>query len=194
MGRPRSDTARKAILDATFSLLTESRGTRLTVEGIAGRAGVSKQTIYRWWKSAAHVAEEATKQDIKIHERNVDTGSLEGDLRHVLLPLVQRLDEATLPAIRTFVKASIDDPEFARVLHGSIMAPFWQTLGDVLRRGISRGELPRDLSVGPACEQILGAIIFRAIVHVSVSEEAFINGVIRSWVWPVSNSVRGGIK
>ena len=48
-----------AILEAAAALFAESGYEHLTIEGIARRAGVGKQTIYRWWSSKGDVIAEA---------------------------------------------------------------------------------------------------------------------------------------
>ena len=48
-GRPRSTKTREAVLAAARELLLESGYQRLTMEGVASRAGASKSTVYRWW-------------------------------------------------------------------------------------------------------------------------------------------------
>src|SRR3972149_4685786 len=58
-GRPRSEEAHQAILDATLALLAEVGFSALTVEGVAQRAGVGKATIYRRWTSKLPLVGEA---------------------------------------------------------------------------------------------------------------------------------------
>jgi AcrR family transcriptional regulator len=58
-GRPRSETTRLNILQATIHLLEHETVQSLTIEAIARRAGVGKATIYRWWDSKALVVIDA---------------------------------------------------------------------------------------------------------------------------------------
>jgi AcrR family transcriptional regulator len=71
-GRPRSEEAHQAILDATLELLVEVGFSALTVEGVASRAGVGKATIYRRWPSKLPLVVEAFGQLPGFEE--VDTG------------------------------------------------------------------------------------------------------------------------
>src|SRR5258706_16314481 len=57
--RKRSNSARRAILTAAFALLEEEGFERLSIEGVAARAGVGKTTIYRWWPTKGVMAVEA---------------------------------------------------------------------------------------------------------------------------------------
>ena len=49
--RRRSEKSRVAIVRATRDLLLERGFDKLSIEAVAARAGVGKQTIYRWWPS-----------------------------------------------------------------------------------------------------------------------------------------------
>lgn len=51
----RSEKSRQAILAATRALLSEVGYRKVSIEAIAARAGVGKQTIYRWWPSKGAV-------------------------------------------------------------------------------------------------------------------------------------------
>ena len=55
----RNERSRRAILAAAVALIGELGYEQVSVEAIAKRAGVGKQTIYRWWPSKGAVALEA---------------------------------------------------------------------------------------------------------------------------------------
>ncbi|MEZ0093353.1 TetR/AcrR family transcriptional regulator [Streptacidiphilus sp. EB129] len=59
VGRPRSDSARRAILDAATSLAIRDGYAAVTIKGIAETAGVGRQTVYRWWPTRGAVFLEA---------------------------------------------------------------------------------------------------------------------------------------
>lgn len=62
-GRPRSERARAAVLNAADDLLVEVGYAALTMKGIAERAGVGRQTVYRWWSNKAEILYEASAID-----------------------------------------------------------------------------------------------------------------------------------
>ncbi|MEV8066841.1 TetR/AcrR family transcriptional regulator [Streptomyces sp. NPDC085995] len=65
VGRPRSEEARAAILHAVDDLVVELGYGAVTLKGIAERAGVSRQTIYRWWSTKAEILLEASAIDAR---------------------------------------------------------------------------------------------------------------------------------
>lgn len=65
-GRPRSEPARRAVLHAVDDMLVEVGYAAMTMKGIAERAGVGRQTVYRWWSGKAEILLEACTED--IHE------------------------------------------------------------------------------------------------------------------------------
>jgi AcrR family transcriptional regulator len=125
-GRPRSDQSRAAILDATAALLAEQGLLGLTIEAIAARAGTSKATIYRWWKSKEALALDAFVAGFVDPPAagDHDTGSLAGDLRAsmearmraIVVPGTARVYSALLAQTR-------DDPAFAAEYHVRIYEP-----------------------------------------------------------------------
>ena len=96
-GRPRSEEAHQAILDATLELLVEVGFSALTVEGVASRAGVGKATIYRRWPSKLPLVVEAFGQLPGFEE--VDTGNVEEDLKQMLRHYIQAFNSTPLSSV-----------------------------------------------------------------------------------------------
>ncbi|MCS0600751.1 TetR/AcrR family transcriptional regulator [Streptomyces sp. LP11] len=63
VGRPRSEAARASVLHAVDDLLIEEGYAAMSMKGIAARAGVSRQTVYRWWSTKAEILFEASVLD-----------------------------------------------------------------------------------------------------------------------------------
>lgn len=61
-GRPRSEAARRAILEAAYSLVIARGYQQVTMAEIAAAAGSGKQTIYRWWPSKPALVLDALEQ------------------------------------------------------------------------------------------------------------------------------------
>ncbi|WP_406277376.1 TetR/AcrR family transcriptional regulator [Embleya sp. NBC_00896] len=70
-GRPRSESARIAVLHAVDDMLVEQGYAAMTMKGIAERAGVGRQTVYRWWSTKAEILLEASTSDA-AHELDVE--------------------------------------------------------------------------------------------------------------------------
>jgi AcrR family transcriptional regulator len=64
-GRPRSERARLAVLHAVDDLLVDVGYAAMTMKGIAERAGVGRQTVYRWWSNKAEILLEACLADAR---------------------------------------------------------------------------------------------------------------------------------
>src|SRR4030081_3659322 len=79
-GGSRSERARSRILRAAAALLTTQGPRRMSIEGVADKAGVSKATIYRWWESKGELALDALVVELVARLRSVpDTGSIRED-------------------------------------------------------------------------------------------------------------------
>src|SRR5689334_71448 len=85
-GRPRSEKAHKAILDAAAELLLARGLSAVSMDAVAERAGVSKATIYRWWPTKETLALDALYHEWAAVPPARDTGSLRGDLLSLLRP------------------------------------------------------------------------------------------------------------
>ena len=110
----RSEPARIAVLEAADDLLVERGFAGVTIEGIAAKAGVAKQTIYRWWDSKTDILFDALTQDAAEFFTEPDTGSLGADLRTRLRELATFLTGTDAGAVlRALAGQAQHDPAVA---------------------------------------------------------------------------------
>lgn len=116
-GRPRSEDARAAVLHAVDDLLVEVGYAALTMKGIAERAGVGRQTVYRWWSNKAEVLYEASAIDAR-HELSVPVSDdPRKDLKAYLDALVAFLSRSHAgAAYRALIGEAQHDTDVAALL------------------------------------------------------------------------------
>ncbi|MCG8589773.1 MAG: TetR/AcrR family transcriptional regulator [Proteobacteria bacterium] len=155
-GRPRSEEAHKAILDATLELLVEVGFSALTVEGVAARAGVGKATIYRRWPSKLPLVVEAFGQLPGFDE--VDSGSLAEDLKKMLRAYLQSFNTTALAVVLPSLAGErTHNPELSELFE-PVSKERRQPLLHAFDRAKQRGEVPADLDINLAADLVVGPI------------------------------------
>jgi len=155
-GRPRSEEAHQAILDATLALLAEVGFSALTVEGVAQRAGVGKATIYRRWASKLPLVVEAFGALPGFAD--VDAGSLERDLKETLKAYLEAFNTTALGTVfPSLAGERAHNPELSKLLEPVARArrePFVR----IFERARARGEISPDVDLELAADLVLGPI------------------------------------
>ena len=117
LGRPRSESARAAVLHAVDDLLVEVGYAALTMKGIAERAGVGRQTVYRWWSNKAEVLYEASVIDAQQELSVPRSGEPRTDLEAYLDAFVTFLAHSHAgAAYRALMGEAQHDPDVATLL------------------------------------------------------------------------------
>ena len=161
----RSAEARTAVLEAADDLLAERGFAGVTIEGIAARAKVAKQTIYRWWTSKTDILFDALAEDAAAYFTAYDGDDLGSDLRHHLRQLAVFLAETDPGAVcRALAGQAQHDPEVAARFHAEFVAPQRDRDRAPFLRAQSRGELPDDTDIDLAVDQLVGPVYYRVLV------------------------------
>jgi AcrR family transcriptional regulator len=166
----RNEDARLAVLGAADELLIERGFGGVTVEGIAARAGVSKQTIYRWWPSKVDIlldtlVEEADRR-LKIPEDGPVVDGVRGYLRALARFLTKEDAGKVLLAL---LGEAQHDAETATLFHERYLDPRRARERALLKRGIAAGELPTGLNLDATLDALIGPIVYRALTGAKVS-------------------------
>jgi AcrR family transcriptional regulator len=161
-GRPRRASAGTAIVDATLELLAERGFQAATIDAIAARAGVGRNTIYRRWTSKEELIADALLEltaDIDIHEGDDVYSLLLEWIRDFARVFGDPLYGRILPVVLGELQRN---PAFARAYAERVVRPRYDALVGILERAVRRGALRSDANI----EQIVDLLAAPPFVRV----------------------------
>jgi AcrR family transcriptional regulator len=162
-GRPRSEKAERAILEATLDLLGEGMGvSELSIEAIAAKAGVGKTTIYRRWTNKEDLVADALAT-LKAPPPPVAGESVREDL--ITLLDAMRAESAhvrTRCVMNVAMSESDRYPELFEKFRKLAIEPRRAAMHAVLLRGVETGELRADLDAELAMGIMTGTMMWHA--------------------------------
>jgi AcrR family transcriptional regulator len=177
-GRRRSDRAHRAILTATQQLLVELGYRALTIEGVAARAGVGKQTIYRWWPSRAALVLDAYLAGSDAIPPPSDPGSAEANVRALLDWLVAVLAQPIGGRVVAGLVADLPhDPELAQRFRDDVVPARRAAMLAALERAREQGEIRADADLELAVDTLHGAVFYRLLLSGAPLDGDFTRGL-----------------
>ena len=171
--------SKKAVLTATFQLLSETGLSGVTIDAVSRRSRVAKTTIYRHWPSRTALVLDACSK-LKPKSEAPDTGSLKDDVTVLAINLASGLRSArwatVLPSI---IDAAERDPELAN-LHSRMHAEMTTAFRAVVERAQQRGDLSRGRRLTEVAAMILGPLFYRRWFSREPLDEGFVKRVVES--------------
>ena len=164
-GRPRSEAARLAVLAATVKLIEHHGYGDLTMEAIAREAGVSRQTVYRWWPTKAAITLEALNEAAAAIAPAPDTGALEGDLRQFLRRTVAGATGRNASLLAALMAEAQLDVGFAESFREQFLARRRDVLHELLDRHRQRGELAASADLDFLVEIVFATVWYRILAR-----------------------------
>lgn len=155
----------EAIRAAVFEELASVGYARMSIEGIARRAGVGKTAVYRRWRSKLHLVLDVVSAIAVQGLPAPDTGSLEADLR--------LLYEVTSRALRHPVASQIipdlqaeaaRSPEIADALQKALREGQEGVASKIVAAAEKRGEIGPDHDPDLALDLVSGPLYWRSVV------------------------------
>jgi len=179
----RSEEARMAVLEAADDLLVERGFAGVTIEGIAARAGVAKQTIYRWWPSKTDILFDALTADAAEYFTTADHGDLGADLRDQLSQLAAFLSKTDEGAVfRALAGQAQHDTAVAARFESEFVAPQRERDRAAFVRARERGQLPADTDIDLALDQLAGPVYYRVLVTRQSVPPQFTDALVESYL------------
>jgi AcrR family transcriptional regulator len=169
-GSRRNEEAELAILRAAADLMA-SDAAPITVGAIAERAGVGKQTIYRWWPSKSAVLLDAMIRRAEEVAPDPDTGDLRADLRRFLRSTFGAAPDSRSLLVGVLREALGDAATMERL--AAFAAARREALEQILDRARSRGQVSGSAPLETVVDQAFGLLWYRMIFgHRPLDERA----------------------
>ena len=169
--------------------LVAGRGVDATsMDAIADSSGVGKATIYKRWPDKEALMLEIMAEMNGIHTRpKFDSGDTRADMTAVLAYRSRENAEARERIMPHFMAYSARHPEFGRAWRNMVMDPPRRELRHLLRQGIAKGDLAREIDFEVALALLIGPIVYwyvflrKAVNEPSGLAEGVIESFWRAW-------------
>ena len=174
-GRPRSEDARMAILDATRKLIAEGGYQAATIEAISARSGVAKTTIYRWWPNRAVLA-----IDVLVQLSNVAAPLPAGrDALKALRTELRRVARAAndLPGrlLVSLLSEAQNDLVTRAALEEKLFMPRRQATARIIEQAQEQGTIKRQIPAMCAGDMLFGPLFYRKFIRHVPATDQFVN-------------------
>lgn len=137
----------------------------VTIEGLAAEAGVSKQTIYRWWSSKAAILGEALLEGSLPSPDLPVTDDLAADLRAWFSAMsTQAGDGASVELARALIAVTATDSELGAALNKRLADPIVEQIVARLSAAQRAGDVREDVDAAAVADQFIAMSSYAALL------------------------------
>jgi AcrR family transcriptional regulator len=163
-GRPRSDAAHAAILEAALSLVAKEGFRSLSLNDIAASAKVARATIYRRWPNKAALVMDAFMNEVGPAIAFPKAATVSESIRLQLHLVARSFSGVHGKLIKVLLGEAQFDPDLAEAFLVRWVEPRREMDRIILSSGVESGEFHRDLDIGVVIDEIYGAIYYRLML------------------------------
>ena len=177
-GRPRRSGADEAILLAGRELMIEGGYAGFSMDEVARRAGVGRQSVYRRWGSKSTLVVAAMIASGDEAQVFTDTGTFEGDLRAGLFTMRALYHQSSAELFADVYFAMASDLEARELFNESYVTPRRESLARAIVRGVERGELRPDTDQATVIDLVSGPFLYRRLIAAEDLRDALVEAII----------------
>ena len=176
-GRPRNPRTQQRILKAATELVLEQGFKALSIDAIAGRAGVGRMTIYRRWPNKAAIVMDAFFDRVgpSTPFRPAET-YIESIRQHMrAVAKVFRGKDGTL--VRTIFAEAQFDPELASAFREKWVIPRRKMALAYFEEGIKKGFLRPDIDLNSMIDLLYAPLYLQLQMGLTTLSDAYIDNI-----------------
>ena len=177
-GRPRSEHARKEILEAAYKLLRDKGFNAVGSHEIARAAGVSSATLYRWWKSKEEILFDACFEHMKPILAIPETGSGLTRLRRYVLRAAEFLVSEEGAVMARVLTGIHEDKQLRQAFLERYVKPRRQIQRRIIEDAIASCELKATTDPELLIDALNGPLFFRWLQGHAPLDKGFAKGIL----------------
>jgi AcrR family transcriptional regulator len=177
MGRPRSPRIQQAILKAAVDLVLESGFRALSMEAIAGRAGVGRMTIYRRWPNKAAIIMDAFVARVDPNTLFLPAKTYLESIRLQMRTMAKAFRGRDGALIRALLAEAQFDPELAVALRERWTMPRRRMAIAYFEEGMRKGFLRVDADPNAIIDVLYAPIYYRLQMGTGPLSDAYIDEI-----------------
>ncbi len=167
-GRPRKPEVEARILDVTMQLMCEEGFSRMSIDGIAVAAGVSKPTIYRRWSGKADIATAALER-LRLAEPSVEGKHGLDKVRALLFNFRKSLLRPNgMALIGVVLTEERHNPELMKHFRERIVKPRREMVATALEEARAMGEIQKHADIDAMVTMLIGSFYGRYLSGASI--------------------------
>jgi len=178
-GRPRSQRARRAVLDAARAIVERGGYQAATIEAIAARSGVAKTTIYRSWPNRAALIVDLLMQmagdAVPLPSGSDPLGAVRTEMRGI----AAAADHLMGRLLTSLVGEAQHDPEVRTALLNGLFHPRSNATAKMVHKAQTAGLLRKDIPAQVAVDLLVGPLFYRMLVRHRPLTDSFVTQVFR---------------
>src|SRR6266852_1313777 len=178
-GRPRSEKARKAVIQSTLALLNRVGFHELSMESVAARAGVGKATVYRWWSNKAELVIDSFVWAVEEELRFPSAGSVLASIHEQMRRWAVIFRSPLGQIVATVIGAGQSDPEILHAFRAHWVEPRRVEARKLLQQSIKKGEIRADLDPDTVLDMLYGPLYLRLLLKHAPLDENFVDTVFK---------------
>jgi len=177
-GRPRSEAAEKAVMDAVYAFLQKRSVRELTMEGIAESANVGKPTLYKWWPSKAALVMAVLQERLIPKPEPFSAKTAEEAIRARMHRLVRAFNGMFGKVFAELIAEGQNDPSLLRELYERHLGQRREALVAEIERGKQAGEFYPEVDSDLLVDSLIGPIYYRLLMKTAPLTEAYVDKLI----------------
>jgi AcrR family transcriptional regulator len=177
-GRPRSEAAEMAVMDAVYAFLQEHSVRELTMEGIAERANVGKPTLYKWWPSKAALVMAVLQQRLVPKPEPISAKTAEEAIRARMHRIVRAFNGMFGKVFADLIAEGQNDPGLLSDLYEKHLGQRREALVAEIERGKQAGEFYAEVDSELFVDSLIGPIYYRLLMKTAPLTESYVDQLL----------------